>query len=117
MAALANPLPYLSSVGWTCIGITASAALGYFPWTAARSQLPSDAQVQYAYVSPLLVITAVAALVLAIFCFVVNKIVRQMRTATASSVCDDMDAIYAPHKKPDPPAASDAHGQTSVPTA
>ena len=95
--AMTDPLPYLGQVGWACVGIAVSAFLALIPWTAAYSQLPPRAQVHYAWISPLLAVTGIFTVVVAIFCLVVNRRMRQREAVTVTSVLTEMDAIYEPH--------------------
>ncbi len=94
---LSNPLPYLGQIGWACMGIGASALLAYLPWAPAYSALPARAQLHYAAVSPALIIIGIAAIVIAIFCMVVSRVVRAHERASAASVLTEMDSIYEPH--------------------
>jgi hypothetical protein len=95
--ALTDPLPYVGQIGWVCVGVSASAFLGWMPWAAAYSQLPFKAQVHYAWVSPLLILTGIAGLLIAIFCLIVNYRMRKMEATTVRSVLSEMDMIYEPH--------------------
>ena len=95
--ALADPLPYLGQIGWTCVGIGASALLALAPWVPAYSQLPAKAHPSYAWVTPLLACIGVFSAIVAVFCMVVNRTMRQREAVTLSSVLSDMDECYTPY--------------------
>jgi hypothetical protein len=96
IAGLSNPFPNLASLGWACIGIAAAAAAAYFPWLGADSQLPTRAQQQYDYISPLLGIVSIASIVVALFAFFIDRRMTIMRSSSVEDILLDMDAIYKP---------------------
>jgi hypothetical protein len=99
VANLKEPVPYLASVGWTCVGITAGALLGLLAWLHVNSALPVKARMHYTFVTPLLIITAVAGAVIVAFTFVVLHQIKQIRVTKVKNVLDDMDAIYKPYSR------------------
>jgi hypothetical protein len=94
---LREPVPYLASVGWTCLGITAGALLALVAWLPVNSALPAKAQMRYAFITPLLIITAVAGALIVAFTFTVWHQIKQIRVTTVKNVLDEMDAIYEPY--------------------
>lgn len=101
VVSLAEPMPYLASVGWTCVGITISALLVLFAWQFVNTALPSKAQMHYTFITPLLIITAIAGALIVAFTFTVWRQVR-IRITTVQTVVDEIDAIYRPHKSQGP---------------
>jgi len=97
VANLKEPVPYIASVGWTCIGITAGSLLGLLAWIPVNSALPIKARMHYTFMTPLLVITAVAGTVIVTFTFVVGHQIKQIHVTTVENVLADMDAIYEPY--------------------
>lgn len=87
----------LSGLGWSCVGLAGGAATALFPWLAAESQLPENARLDYAYITPALIGTLVFAAVLALAAFVLDHYVKGVRSSNATDVCADMDAMVAPH--------------------
>lgn len=94
---LREPVPYLASVGWTCVGITAGALLGLFAWLHVNSALPVKAQMHYTFITPLLIITAIAGALIVAFTFTVWHQIKQIRVTTVKNVLDEMDTIYEPY--------------------
>ena len=97
VANLKDPVPYLASVGWTCIGITVSAILGLLAWLPINSVLPVKAHTHYTFITPLLIITAIASVLITAFTFTVWHQVKQIRVTTVENVLTDMDTIYEPY--------------------
>jgi len=97
VADLKEPVPYLASVGWACAGLTAGALLGLLAWLPVNSALPVKARVHYSFITPLLIITAVAGIVIVTFTFAVWHQLKQMRLTSVRNVLDEMDAIYEPY--------------------
>ena len=106
VAGLARPHPSFASLGWACLGITGAAAVAYFPWVAAYSQLPARAQQHYAYIAPLLVMISVAFTVIAVLSFLTDFQMARMKHASAEQIIADMDAIYKPDDSADGPERS-----------
>jgi hypothetical protein len=94
---LKEPVPYLASVGWTCVGLTVAALLSLLGWLPINSALPVKAHTRYTFVTPLLIITAVAGTVIVGFTFTVWHQVKRIRVTTVKNVQDHMDAIYRPY--------------------
>src|SRR5262245_37940700 len=84
--ALEHPMPYLGQVGWASVGLATSAVLTLIPWSAAYTELPSKAYLHYAWVSPLLTIISIGAIIIAAFCFSVNFLIRKRDLTTIKSV-------------------------------
>lgn len=97
VAALKEPIPYLASVGWTCVGITAAALLGLLAWLPINSALPVKAHMHYTFITPLLIITAIAGTLIIAFTFAVGHQMKQIHVTTVENVLADMDAIYEPY--------------------
>jgi hypothetical protein len=92
-----NPAPSLAAVAWTSVGIAIGAIVAYLPWTAAYSELPAKAQLHYSFISPLLVILAIATAVLAVILFIVNASIKKVNVVSIDDVLEDMNNIYAPY--------------------
>jgi hypothetical protein len=84
---------YLPGVAWTAIGIGASAGLALIPWNAAFAQFPASLQEHYSYVSPMMVITAIACGIIAAFCFFVGFRLNKSTSANVDDVIADMAEI------------------------
>lgn len=97
VANLKEPIPYLASVGWTCVGITAAALLGLLAWLPIDSALPVKAHMHYTFITPLLIITAIAGTLIVAFTFVVVHQIKQIHITTVENVLVDMDAVYEPY--------------------
>lgn len=106
LARIKNPAPSLAAVAWTCVGIAAASVVAYLPWTAAYAELPAKAQLHYSYISPLLVILAIATAALAIILFIVNYNVKRVNVVSIDNVLEDMDDIYAPYAATTPVAGA-----------
>jgi hypothetical protein len=98
---LTEPVPYLASVGWTCIGVTASALVALVAWLSINSALPSKAQMRYTFITPLLIITAAAGALIVAYTFTVWYQIKQIRITTVKNVLDEMDAVYEPYSHTD----------------
>ena len=97
IANLKQPVPYLASVSWTCVGITAATLLALIAWLPVDSALPNKAHIQYMFVMPMLIIAVIAGVVVAIFTFAVVHQTKQMRGAAVDEVLTDMATIYEPY--------------------
>jgi len=98
VAAVSSPIANLASIGWACVGIAASAAIAYLTWIAAYSQLTPKVQEHYAFISPTLVVTAIASAIIALFSFYVSKREKQKNSELVESILEDMDSIHAPYE-------------------
>lgn len=94
---LKEPVPYLASVGWTCVGLAIAALLSLLAWLPVNSALPAKAHMRYTFVTPLLIITAAASIVIVAFTFAVWHQVKHIRMTTINNVLDHMDTIYRPY--------------------
>jgi hypothetical protein len=94
------PLRYASNLGWTAMGIAATSILAWIPWQAVDGQLPTKVQLQYAWVSPLLIVVSIAGGVLAVFSFAVAHTQQSIVCIGANRIVKDMDALHPP-KTPD----------------
>jgi hypothetical protein len=97
ISGLKMSVPYLASVSWTSVGVTASTLLALLGWLPVDSALPTKARMQYTFVTPLLIIAAIAGTVIAVFTFVVVHQAKQIHVATVDSVLADMAVIYEPY--------------------
>jgi hypothetical protein len=111
LVRIKNPAPSIAAVAWTSVGVAAGALVAYLPWSAAYSQLPATAQLHYSYISPLLAILAIAAIVLAVILFVIDHSMKRLDAISIDSVLEDMDEIYAPY------AIEAADGAATAPNA
>jgi hypothetical protein len=100
VAACAQRDSHFSDVAWAFVGVTAASFAAYFPWIAVASQLSGTATTRYSYVSPLLAITMIASLVIAIVCFAASRSARRGQAVSIESILGDMDEMYKPHKLP-----------------
>lgn len=99
--SIKEPPSYTTNATWAALGIATSAILALALWLSIHSALPVKAQVHYSYVTPLLIITAIASVVLAVFAAFVGHQVRRLHTTSIKQVVDSMDAIYGPHSHTD----------------
>jgi len=102
IANLREPAPYLASVSWTCVGITIGALLTLLIWLPADSKLPSKPHMDYIYVTPLIIMVAIAGAVIAVFTLIVGHQTKQIRMTTVENVLADMDAIYRRYNHTEP---------------
>jgi hypothetical protein len=112
IANLPEPIASPASAGWAFVGIAAAATIAYFPWVAVDSDLPIKAQQHYAYISPVLVTTAGAAITIALYAFFEDRKQRRTQRASVNEVLADMDDIH----KPDEPSI-DKGSKASIPGA
>jgi hypothetical protein len=66
------------------------------PWIPAYNQLPSDARISFAWVTPALGIGAFAAAVVATICFVMHARVELVIHQDVEHVLEDMDQMHPP---------------------
>jgi hypothetical protein len=104
IARLADPLPNIANIAWACVGISSGAFFAYFPWAAADSQLPIKAQQHYSYISPMLIVIAVAGVLIAMFILFTRKKMAKLGSMAVEDVLADMDSIYQPYDTAGPGA-------------
>lgn len=97
--SLEHPIPWAQNAQWTCFGIAPSAFLAWFAWLPAYSQLPSSAQLTYAWISPTMLIVGIAALAFAILCIIMNRSVHGQMGREVKHLVEDMDELHAPHQQ------------------
>src|ERR1700759_1341877 len=95
--ALREPPTYLAAVTWIWVGITLSAALALILWLPVHSNLPSKAQIHYSYVTPLLIISAIAGLVIIVFSWAAGGEVQKLRKTNFEEITQSMNSIYEPY--------------------
>jgi hypothetical protein len=100
VAALTDPVPHLTEIGWVFVGISFTTFLSFIAWVPAYSQLPSPAQGRFSWIGPIMLVSMIAAAIIAVFSFRVNRLVEGTLRRDAQHVVEDMDHIYAPHRQP-----------------
>ncbi|MCM6761406.1 alkaline shock response membrane anchor protein AmaP [Rathayibacter sp. ZW T2_19] len=84
----------ISAFGWTAVGLVLSAALTLFPWLPAWRALPEDQQLEFAWVTPAIIVAGVAGIILAIISFIFAHLFANAERQTAKELGDDMDSVY-----------------------
>jgi hypothetical protein len=84
--AIREPIQWIRNLGWACIALAPAAILAWLPWAATYGSLPVAVRLDWAWVTPAMLLTALAALVIAVVCFFMNRahqteIVRDKRAA------------------------------------
>ena len=90
----ANPIPWAGGLMWACTGIAPSAFLAWIAWIAAYSQLPAAAQLQFAWVGSLMLVTGVAAVILGLLAFVIDLSIRRAEKRSINHVLEYMDDVH-----------------------
>jgi hypothetical protein len=85
---------YASNLAWTMVGVAVAAILAWLPWQAAYGQLPSQTRLQYAWISPTLVVAAIAGAVLAGVAFAFSHTTRRLESVSVTGIVRDMDALH-----------------------
>src|SRR5436190_40283 len=72
IGGLTDPISFAMNLGWTAVGVCLSGCIGLLPWMPAYAQLPPDAKLEFAWVTPALVSVAASSLVVAVVAFVLS---------------------------------------------
>ena len=88
---------YFEDLAWALSGVSASSFLAWLPWQASYSALNKRAHYHYAWVDSTLLITGVAACLIAIGCFVATTRARQKRNAEANEVVVEVNLLLGSH--------------------
>jgi hypothetical protein len=107
VGAITQSPKYMFNFAWTMIGVGTASILAWLPWQAADSQLSHASQLHYAWVSPVLVVGAIAAAILATFGFAVATTNSRQSSTEVSDVLEDMKMIHPP-RTPAPPSSPPA---------
>jgi hypothetical protein len=91
---LTNPVPYLGQIGWACIGIGGGAFIALIPWFPVDSELPGAAHGHYAWITPALIVTGIASIIIACLSLIVTRIIAYHEKASVAAVLEDMDQCY-----------------------
>ncbi len=83
---------------WACVGIAPSAFLAWIGWAAAYSQLPSTAQLQFAWIGPAMFVSGVASVVVGSLALLMDLSVRRDEKRSVKQLLEYMDDMYEPHK-------------------
>jgi hypothetical protein len=94
VADLANPIPWARDLGWSCVSLAAAFLLALVPWIPAYGQLPPSGQLGFAWVSPCLVVGAVAAIIVAVLSFVMHANMEKVVKRDVKHVLEDIDEIH-----------------------
>src|SRR5258706_14626801 len=65
IAALPGPERVAANLAWSCVAVVASAVLALITWAPAYRQLDDKAKLEFAWVTPTLVVIGVACVVVA----------------------------------------------------
>lgn len=87
---------WLSNAAWAILGVGVSCVIAWIAWLPTETELPEERQVEFAFVSPLLVILAVASILLGVIFLVVDNRSIKHTATTATDVVADMDDIVSP---------------------
>jgi len=96
VADLANPISWARDLAWSCVSLGAGCLLALIPWLPAYKALGTGSQLEFAWVSPGLVIAGVACAVVATICFVLHSRVDRVIRRDVSHVLEEMDEIQPP---------------------
>jgi cytochrome bd-type quinol oxidase subunit 2 len=94
VARLKNPVPYLTQVGWTFVGVCISSGLAYLAWRGTEAQLNRSQKYDNRWVTPTLVVVSAAAALIAILAFVTAAQVRRQTRVDVDELLVDMDSVY-----------------------
>lgn len=83
-----------AGIGWAFTGAAISAGFSMLAWAPTFESFREDQILEFAWVWPTLIIAASASVILAVLAFIGSRIFAVAAGATASELCDDMDAIY-----------------------
>jgi hypothetical protein len=106
-AALKDPAPWQLAISLVSFGIAPGAFLAFVGWLPVYSQLSQQSQNSFNWVGPLLLVSAVAATVIAVGFLVAHVSLRKKVKHDATVLCEDMDSLYEPFK-----AAGDVAAQS-----
>src|SRR5947209_10485373 len=73
VADIENSIPWLSALGWACVGVIPSTILSLVAWIPAYIQMPATQRENFAWVTPVMVVVGIACLVVALFCYLTNR--------------------------------------------
>jgi hypothetical protein len=88
-----EPIHWVRNLGWACFTLAPTAILAWFPWSAAYSQLPEAAKLEYAWVGPAMILLALFCGVGSIVCYFMNSSHQKEIGRDKANVLDAMDAI------------------------
>jgi hypothetical protein len=83
---------------WACLGVSPSAFLAWVAWIAAYSQLGEKAQLRFAWIGPLMLVSAIGFALLGLIAFQMDRSVKRVIVRDVEHVLEDMDHIYGPYQ-------------------
>jgi hypothetical protein len=88
-----------SAFAWGMVGLAITAVFSLVSWLAPFKSLSQTSQVEYAWVTPAYIATAVAGTLMAICAFWASHLFAKAEKLTAVELVSDMDAIFVsePH--------------------
>lgn len=107
--SLENPIGFANNLGWSAVGILLTAAFFALSWNYSYPSLPRDTQQAASWVLPVTVVIVVAAIVIAVVCFVMNYMVEKRLRTDVAAVLGYMNEMHVPHT----PDASQSPPQSS----
>lgn len=94
LKAMADPTPWAHDFMWFCLGLIPACALALIAWQPAYAELPTDAQVSWAWVTPSLAMLSAGALFLAVTMYLTHRAVRKHAKRSADQLYEDMADIH-----------------------
>lgn len=104
IAVLPGPERVAGHLAWAAVESAVGALIALIPWTAAYSVLDDRGQLQFAWVTPILVVLFVFSVALSAISFWFDHTVKGEHARTAVHICEDMDAIVRPFRPSRPDA-------------
>lgn len=105
--SIGQPTRYASNLAWTMVGVAVAALLAWLPWQATYGQLPSRTRLNYDWISPTLVVGAIAAVIVAVLAFASARTTKRLEGENAVSIVADMDSLHQPHLTTRPLSGTD----------
>jgi hypothetical protein len=93
VADLANPISWARDLAWSCVTLCGACLLALIPWLPAYEALGPDSRLTFAWVTPALVIGAIACAVIAAISFVLHSRVDKVIRRDVAHVLEEMDEI------------------------
>ena len=88
-----EPMLWVKNLGWALATTAASAVLAIVQWLPVYRQVPTEGQLEFAYVTPFLVCLAGFCVLGAGLCFFVNKSLGSQTKGDLNGLKEAMDSI------------------------
>src|SRR2546425_8488245 len=104
VSRLANPIPWARDLGWCALTLVFAFSLGFVAWLPVKRELSREAQFAFAWITPLLVVGAAAAVVVMILSFSMYGMTEKILRSNVDHLLEDMDEMHtAPPPEPPTP--------------